>query len=362
MSVFDSRYDQIEAYIKGKLNEIERIAFEEELKYDATLKEEVDTQKASYAIIEQVYLQEMSKIIRQQSLPKSNLKWKWISGILVLATSLSLCYIYSSNVESSVSEEVVKHKEVVIVKEIIVEPESGNSERIKIKKEGINNSKKKEVVLITKEFSPENDIEVEGNTSVFVTQDSLMSEESPPVLLSNQVAEESPQATTEECVQPKLRSINVVDCHLEEVDGQLQLDESLGLFYSINNTEFTDYPETKGLPSGQYIIQVSDGKGCVFDLGEYTIKQLACLAKRDIAFNTSYESVLEVPIKEQDRTEITILNKLGKTVLTSNLYNNTVFEWDGKYDNGDAASLGIHKLVIENESKETCLYNVVIEK
>lgn len=363
MSSFEARYDQIEAYLKGALNETEREQFEIELAQNEALKEEVEIQKASRALIEQVYLQEMSAIISEQSVekPVKPTHWKWVAGAFIAIGVLTFLLVDKEDTSKEVHAPLS-----IVVHEVVSREEQEEevvSKVIPNEELKINESN---LVLETK--SVKIAVEDTVTTAQIIQQtsqvvDQIVTQDNVDEITDSEKKSVKEVALEPECVKPKLTPVRVTDCHLNELDGELLLDESKDIRYSINNSEFNDYPETRGLESGVYSVQLKDNKGCIFDLGNYKIKQSACLKERDIAYNIKYDGVLELPLKESERTEVVLLNRVGEQVFTTELENSNYFEWDGKYDNGNEAVLGLHKLVIKNiETKETCLYNVVIEK
>lgn len=365
MSQFEARYDHIEAYLKGGLNTEEHRSFELEIENDPKLKEEVAIQKASQLLLEQVYLKEMSSIILEQSLSKPKTIWKWVfGGIVVLGCVLSVLIANDktsslSNVsgpqqslmmdsqkeQGDISHQIKKVEEKELLKgdeEIVVIPTAKKDSTIVLEKTNKRVIEEQEKSLLLNE-------KVETDHSDFI--------ESKDKKEADDKGEEKA-----DCVLPKLHPIEVHDCHLNASDGELIVETKMGLFYSINDSEYLERPDSKQLEMGNYTIKAKNDLECIFELGTYTIKETACLSKRNFAFNILYEERLEVAIKEQLRAEIIILNKFGKQVFTTKIEESTMFEWNGRYDNGNEAELGIHKLIVKNAVNETCLYNVVIEK
>ena len=360
MSDFDKRYDQIEAYLKGKLPEAEKAQFEVELASDSELREEVEVQKVSRSLMEQVYLKDISNIIKEQSNQKPSY-WKWIAtGLAGFITVSSLLYLNQPKSTISVVEIqkdtlIFKPTEAVIQKQesTIVKTQEAAIPDVQLEKQlqepvvevqDIENSIFKEDKVVLKFDS----IQKTKETSVASKTEELKSNKKvvDPVVV---------------CKQPKLNPIKTVDCHLNETDGELILDQSKGLKYQINNAEFLSAVETQGLPSGKYLVRAKDENDCIYDLGVHFIQKGNCLKETNYSFNTAYNDVIELAIKEVSTTEITILNKLGQTVFTNRLDNVSIFEWDGKYSDGREATLGIHKVIVK-QNQNTCLYNVIISK
>ena len=84
MSDFEARYDQIEAYLKGKLSAPERKTFEQEMAQSEALREEVAIHRMGFDVLEMDYIADVSQLIKKQTAQPKTRLWKWVGiGVLV---------------------------------------------------------------------------------------------------------------------------------------------------------------------------------------------------------------------------------------------------------------------------------------
>lgn len=374
MSEFEERYDQIESYLKNQLTEEEHQAFEDEMSRNAALKEEVDVQRLSLEVLEHAYLLDMSRLVKDQIAQKKpgNL-WKWILGVSTICAGVAFIALHPlGNTDETVyTNETISIDDKQAVKDIILDDSSlsvlspdnalDQPEKKVISRDQPNDQKEPSIQGVS---MIEDQNYVPQLVGTIVEENEKGERIDSPEDNDEKKAMTHPTTIVEkaECKQPDLDEVKVVNTHLNEVDGALELDLSKGILYSINGREFSDLPDVEYLEKGEYHVVAKSSDECTFDLGTFEVLESPCLNKTEFVFNIANDGVLVIDIQESDNSSVMILNRIGENVFEKELNFETEFEWDGFYSNGNEANVGIHKLVLKTGVKEPCIYNVVIAK
>lgn len=371
MNNFEPLYDQIELYLKNKLSENDLIAFEKELSQNPALKEEVQIQKMSKEVMEHAYLAEMSSIVKDQMKTKKSSKWKLIFtfGTMTLGVFIFSMYHFNNSIDDELSENNVsiiniedslENKKDTVQKKT-KKPKNNHklvrhntSETYLENNQGIVDQTTEDSTTLIQIISEsdEMDADIEENDTASVAEKIEKREKTIPKPIQNNTL----------CVLPKMKDVKTVACNLNKDNGQIILDENVGLKYSINDGEFMTSPESDYYSVGHYEINAKDEKGCLYELGTVSINQSPCLKTKDFAFNIDFDQSLSISILETEKTDVSILNRAGANVLETSLNQESEFIWDGFYQDGEKAKIGIHKIIVRSNRKETCVYNVVISQ
>lgn len=369
MSSFESRYDQIEAYLKGNLSKAEQVNFENEIEKDQALAEEVGIQREAFKLVERAYYLEMSSIIREQTKAKPSgvIKWLLGGGFITLLMGAFLLIPKSSEipspvVDSSVNEATIADTMSIVhsqvnqleftqekqVEELISEPEM---KRVQ-KEEIVQKSKATEASEVNDATEPKpegrnkkNAKEFQGNKEIEGTQRNSLEDQA-----------------KNDCSKVPQVEVQVSHSHLDLNDGSIRITSKDGLMYRVNDDKFQSSGEFTELQSGTYQISVRSDDQCLFDIGWKEVKRSSCSDQRDLSFNATFQRTVVLPVDEYYSSNIQIFNKLGQIELELELTVGETFEWDGKNNRGEEVTMGAHKVFVNYDSGEACLYNVVVEK
>lgn len=105
----------------------------------------------------------------------------------------------------------------------------------------------------------------------------------------------------------------------------------------------------RNLTSGNYHLKIIDQKGCFVEK-DFLLKSQLCIQK-DYEFSYNYQSYLEIPIQENGN--FTILSKEGKRLVSLNLTNEDLTEWNGLDSQGNELSVGLYPIIITTNNEKT---------
>lgn len=375
MSDFEKRYSEIEEYLKGKLKGDALASFEAELKTNVALAEEVEVQRIARTAIEQVYLQEMSQIIREQSsrTNKGGNTWKygiWGGAILLVVIGVLIFNNSPSQKEYSSSDskrdKIVEKKKVETKKKLA--PHNKNI-RPTTHDKHLPQDKKETLEVIHFDTNADGST-IEDPQDTLITMQQTNTAQNSSVNVDTSTNEKTEhQNDDSNNTHPRIKKVTCdfsfakitpQKASLGEENGGLILPEKEGFYYIINNGDIETETDIDGLSIGKYTVTVSNGKECQKNLGEFHIVESPCLKDKDYSYNIQYDDDFLIPLKENNQTEITIFSNIGRVIYKDVLENETEFEWNGQNINGENANLGLHKVVVKYNSKTSCIYNVVI--
>lgn len=105
----------------------------------------------------------------------------------------------------------------------------------------------------------------------------------------------------------------------------------------------------ENLISGNYHLKIIDKEGCFVEK-DITLKSQLCIQK-EYEFSYNYQSYLEIPIQENGI--FTILNKEGKKLISLNLNDDNLTEWNGLDAQGNELAIGLYPIIITTNNQKT---------
>ena len=370
MSDFEARYDQIENYLKGKLSFSEKTAFALEMERNIALKEEVAIQRAAFDMLQIDYLNDMSNIIKEQSQKPNGKFWKWFGLTSIgIITLLSSYWFISMNEDSTVL--ITSNKEQVLK----VEPKNRDLSFVSVEKVDNTNPNVASLIVENKK-NLESDSNQPLEKKIDVVVENKQTIESNKIVVATEIVqvktiEQTKDNKTSRVVHSKplcntkpLVEVITVAANRGEVNGSIRVvnKSKERLLYKLSINDFGTENNFPYLEKGDYKVKVKTEDACEYDFGVFTITESMCFAEKDFSFNLAYEPYWRLELPEDDLIEITIFNKLGQELVNRKLKNETVFEWNGYYDNHQKAIMGVHVLYEKNQQGEICKYNVVVSE
>lgn len=369
MSNFEDKYDQIEAFLKGKLSDADRIAFENELQNDPELKDEVAIQKSAYRLLEQDYMQDMSKIIKAQSSIHKSRNIKRLGLVALAALGIGSLFLLVNNKEEKIQKSKnIEQKQLVEAEIETVDKnrEKSNSE-VKTAQKEVNQQAGKEIK------TPSFQLEVPKELKELKIDHKAIAEKTkaieiqnpgfgvvPPLDSKPKEAEKTPVINCND--KPKVEA-KITKASKGEADAALTLHSANSdLTYKLNNGRFEAKSSFNNLSKGKYLLAAKTKDGCEYSIGTYEVQENPCLKETNYLFNPGFDTKLEIDLGVEDKYEVLIYNKLGKMVCKKEVDKSTMFEWDGNYDNLQKADMGVHVLFVKNSNGEMCKYNVVVSE
>lgn len=353
------QYEKIEAYLAGKLQEPDRIAFEQKMENNSDFAQEVEYhQMAQSFIVEKrlLSIQEHCQTLR----PKSRFSWKKKSLLIALLSIVSVSssyWIYSSVKKDTTQKKItleVQNKSlatVVDTEHTILKLEENKKEKISYsvphhKKEKVKKSKKvfsekkeiKEVSVEEKQL--ENNIVEKSN--VLVIKDNKKDS----IVTKAEIFEEN------HCHDVHISmNCTTYDACDNIADGKLIIAETQGgtapYKYSLDKTHYYQMTEFGGLVAGHYIVWVKDANGCIIKSNRAVeIKPKECKESEEFLLNP-LDEYWEIPFDSEQDAILKIVDTHGTVVYSLNMDSHSFYEWDGRNLQGIELSLGMYIYLIE---------------
>lgn len=364
-----ARYDQIEAYLKGKMTNEERVSFENEMANDPTLNEAVMLQKVALDVLRYDHSNELKELIDQKGKtykPKNLNKW-WLFGSLGFVLISSAVVLFYANSTVNPVEKDTKNEAPIVIEDKADEvTDHHNNHPEKLKSQGVNEEKPKttEAVNVSKtddeqgiaSVNQENPVEevVEQEDS---NKESKANDDNPLKTSENTVS-------TVDCSEVPKVTFHIEPAFAQTKTGVVTITNHSDMYLSYALIPFEEnYVQQKqfdGLEAGMYQLKAKTEQ-CDYEIAILDVPETVCLKEKDMSFNISYERSLNIPIAESASGNMVIINKSGVEVYSRSFEKTNKLTWDGSYTNGNATQQGLHKMIIKT-TKETCLYNVVVAK
>lgn len=376
MTEEQKRYDQIEAYLKGKMTAAEASQFEYRMLLDADLKQEVSVQKWALEALRLDYRDKLSDLIRERGreYKPANSNWKWWAlGGLFLMGILAVGLFMFQNTDP-VEQKIARLEKVNEPVKVIAQE----------KNPPISDQAGKLLEKPTKVITPVN---TEGNfvgsvdtlrkfiDTVYVADHSIDTTQKLSTIPIGSLEEVHKTKIeqhdsmpvihkVDDCLNPPKVDFEVTPAHKGYQDGTVSLFSNLEgeLLFALLpfQEEFQSDRYINQVPAGKYLLKAKNGS-CQFNLGSVEVPETICNPQKDYTFNVIFEQEFKLPIPDRVSGQVSIINKAGLEVFSRNFESGQQVLWNGFAQNGTDTQSGIHKLIVKT-SQETCMYNVVVAK
>jgi len=318
-----NKVKNIEDYLLGKLSVLEVQEFEDRLKEDKNLSEEVETQRLLHELVIDRGMLDIKQKIKSGRYDNDNNGWKTYTllGLAALITSASIGYIMLSNEKKSpsISQNIPSND---IETKVIIQPQT------------------KHINLLT-----------EKPLNQTITKP-----------LSQTTTKQLNQITTKTTLEPAYNLSPVPFLTSEKLSGddtelyaKIQPEENKNSLIHNNDLKPTDVSE-KVQPKAKYSKEDSASlhPGLSFEREKEKITEYA--------FSPSLGQVWEFPIEPEANCKISIFNKNAKLVYQTTVRNGFINSWNGDGNQGLPIFMGSYIFLIETQDgKATKGYVTITE-
>lgn len=377
------RYELIERYLKNQLSGSELQDFKNLMNSDSKLYNEVQQQKLVHRYISESSLvnlkSEIESIHKKQAKSgflKNRLNLFWSVPVILLVAALFV-FIPKNNNDIELEEHALvssdsSKKEIEIVKKIETEYTKSSSEEPTIKTSRLT----EEIIKETKSDEPVKQVEVDTVVESKRSLDTLFSQKDyPDTVAENQIQEEE---------LPVLVSINTdtsktpsFDCSSTYIYAEVLVEESCsekpsGLLQvlkssisggtppyqtAIDTNNFIQEFVFNGLKSANYNVFVKDANNCISEIGSYYIDEKDCTY--EVAFAPLKGETWPIP-EQSSLSLLTIFDKSGRIVFSTELIPGIQLEWDGRNNSGSELPTGVYLFEIKADRTILLWGNVTI--
>lgn len=322
---------KVDRYIKGELSSSERNAFEEELRYNASLQKEVQQTQLLHALLAEKRLLDLKNFAREnyEADQQSGTGYKYALGTLLACGLAGAVWAVWPNPNIPISAKPKQQMSTVAIPQPVVE------------------TVKDKVPAVTKQPK---------RTKVQVAEDKVTTEEATETI----VASKTTEIIENKAIKPSLENTN-----LKQEPGK-KLPESQPCKHIVLHANIQTYPtclyQEKGavsvsdmgggtapysfmvknqagevliptqLPAGTYIVDLQDGNQCHTQYQHIEIKTKVC--PQNYTFNPYANEVWEIPQYKHSGV-LTVVDKAGNTYLSKEIPANTQETWDGNSNTGE---------------------------
>ncbi|MBX9851254.1 MAG: gliding motility-associated C-terminal domain-containing protein [Cytophagaceae bacterium] len=337
-------YEQIDLYLKGKLQGAELEAFEKKLASDPAVQKMVEVQRIANKVIVTKQLAglkaQMAKDLAND--PPAGTSAKNIillSSLAVLISGAVFFFVNKKEDKKVISENIQKENNNNIPEENDINTES--------------------VIKPEKKKIPKTYSEIIAQDTDKVTATTLPKEEEQKIL--EEIREENPNIDTtpvtkiNKCDGITMKvPLDVKEACRDVNDGSItirfeNIEGGQGPYkFSIDKGEkYTKNYIFRNLEKGIYPILVKDSEGCEkIVIGE--VKEKICHPPIDEVFNPNSAS-WKIPTDDNAAITVQIFNKNQILVYSKDFSESSMKEWDGKDNNGGTLEQGLYAIIITHK-------------
>jgi hypothetical protein len=357
-------YEEIDRYLNEELSQAELVQFHQKLSGDAEFKSIVEAQKIANEIIidqEMIKLKERMNKEMNQDINGSSPWNKIILFSAAVVTSASIyTYIHYNQQDSTETKEnvsVASSKPTITEGDRSLKDEATASIRQPVVTSP--SSSVKSSLITSTESTPIQ--EEKTNTDLIVSAD----KENPivPIIPNNEqeVKKQTPvveQITKINCETVKITAAVRVDYGFDnDEEASIVIDPSTikggtaPYSYSLDHSAFNGDNRIDGIKDGAHHVRIKDHNNCITDLKKEVIVKTP-VKEINEAFSPSHGERWKYPVKDQADATITIMNKAGIPVYSTNISGGYPNEWDGKSNAGADLESGNYYFVIQYSARD----------
>lgn len=371
----DTFIEYVGRYLRHELSQQDRLQFELLMSKNDGLRQEFESQKAMFSLIELETLTQIKEIAKNEIVKRKksrNLK-KSLSVAGILTVMLGTAYIFvTTEKQVDTQPQIVTTENVSSKKTLIVNTDS------KTKQKESNYKRHEEVVATSVAKKPENNLtEIKKDSKldsqpVFIQEDStedLVLEASP--ILENQneieaVVEEnmtqsivSKEEVLDPCDTITFPEIDIIHPSVINEDGQISFStiENFEFIVSSDDEPINDFSQ---LSSGSYSVVSEHLNGCSKKYDPVLLVRKPCARENSFIFESAFQDELLLPVIEELNSNITIFSKRKTVLLRTTVSDESNFIWDRTLGDGNVAGTGTYIVVIETDNNKPCKYSVVV--
>jgi hypothetical protein len=375
MKEYEDITDRIEAYTNHRLSLEERAVFEREMQQDPTLLEAVEREKSlSLLVLEK----ELLDIKAQMGADMAQLDRKRLStskllgGLagLVLLSAAGLLYFTPSKIkEPSIGVKAPDSFPNKIAaplgeRQTASVPNAGPS-----KVESTFARASHENLVPPSPTSQKTELAQIQEAPIPVKEASLAeskSKESAPPTNIQKTETENEVKTASPCAWHPEATIISTPSPKGENTGRLSVKVpssiSNGPFtFSLHKeSNFVNDNHFDNLSIGNYSIYGKDTQGCIYLLGEKTIKETWCIENYQKTFSPDHDPTWLVPIQAGEEAHVKITDKTGSILFDNHGFTTENASWSGNLSTGAPVPAGVYKVFIDYKNGETCIASVTV--
>ena len=356
-------YEEIDRYLNYELSEKELLNFQSKLNKDSELQELVEAQTiANEIIIDNEMLKLKERMSKDLNKGNNGLSSNW-AKVFLLSIAVGSTAIYSYTQLNTKSENIAVSSNAVIANNNINTSIDNSSS---INKEQKTNTiyspaKKRETAVkeINIEASKEFILEAPLIKATSVSKETIK-EASGLSTVSNKV--------TLPTIQPEVKEDKVVEtkpCETTKITAAVNTNYSMNASdeasivvskisikggtppytYALNNADFSPENRFEGIKDGTYNILIKDKNNCISVVKKNMVVLIPARAI-DEAFTPSHGEHWKFPLNDHSDASITIINKVGTTVYSTQISGGYPSEWDGRGNNGTELDLGNYFFIL----------------
>lgn len=331
-------YQQIDNYLKNKLSETERQEFDQKLKVDSELQEQVDLQLlTNELIVENRFDQIFNNAVIANTNTKSYSK-AIIGGTSILIALIGSIFLFNDKSEKDLS---IKSNPVSVISEPKTELKT------EIVKPTINKEEKIKKSIFTyspidKYIEKENIEPITSNTSALeISEDNVIDE------IKDQYKMD---VIVDICATTKINAdiFSVPSC-TNDSTGKITISTTTikggkaPYLFGLNNSEFSNNSEFNNLKSGLYNIFIKDANNCIIEIyKEFKLVDKNCFKQLNFSFNPHMGESWNYNPGVNSNYSVKITSKNGDVVWKNNLSEDNQINWDGNNSNGGIVESGIY--------------------
>ncbi len=365
-------YEEIDRYLNEELSEAELDAFNKKLSADAEFKSIVDAQKlANEIIIDQEMIKLKARMTKEMNADNTG-SGPWGKLLILSAVVVTSAALYTYSQYSSTEAETIKEITVAAPtkQQVVVEENQNSTSLTPVVQNNKNNSVEANKVEPTITKVPD-----ETTPVVEPPKDIAVDKETPHVPVQIPAKEEVKQAAM---AAEQLAKVNCATVHITaqvhvdygfDNDGEAtividQLSVKGGkapYSYSIDKSAFDNDTRIAGIKDGTYHVRIKDGNNCVSEVKKEVVVKTP-VKEIDEAFAPAHGERWKFPLKANADATITIYNKVGATVYTSQVAAGSSEEWDGRTNAGVELESGNYYFAIQYSAREVVKGHISIVK
>jgi len=333
MSVDDSTYYKIEAYLNEELSSEEHIAFEKEISTNAELQQLVEKHKLADALIVEQRLLSVKNILQEQQSNgsgKNNYKLYAVAAVAVLASAVAVV-LYNSKNDTDKNLAVIastSEKESNNLSSSGAETQQTESKKTIVKPgstitgTGLHKQEIQSYEQAMREGSTVEEFNAPANQSIASASD--------PVNKVSEDKESIVAATKDICADVFIKAqIKASPTCRNESSGEILVYNIQGgtkpYTVSLSDTEMSSVINGQ-LSKGTYQAFVTDANGCEQKYPKIQITEKECSV--DYSFNPFMGEKWQVDAYSANG-QLQLYNKGGVLYYQENIEANTTFEWSG---------------------------------
>ncbi|HTF82813.1 MAG TPA: hypothetical protein VL947_13850 [Cytophagales bacterium] len=348
-------WEQIDRYLNHNMDVVERQDFEAAMAQDDYLAAQVE---ASQIAVEVVVGHEVLKLKSQMQKDLAAPKYKklYIAGILLISSTIGL-YL-AMEVPSILKTDAPK---------VSTQQRDGN---IRIQETSPDTETQKNMIVSKPEKKTQGTIGVDTIQLDSLIQTKKVNPTSPSVLhkadsiktiITSSTPKEVPTLphTIEEkslCadITIAVETSTVPSCD-NRPTGEIHVKKetikggTAPYLFSLNARNNFGSEDFTHLKPGVYHLYIKDANNCVSKYGQtLMVEETVCQSKKEFTYNLNYDPAWVIPYDhDKEPKSIKILDKSGRDVYISPVYNGTPTEWMGQSNTGQEVGIGLHIYIIE---------------